>query len=220
MKKVAVILSGCGYLDGSEIRESVLTLLALDAANIEYKIFAPDEPLFHVVNHLNGEVNVDESRNILQEAGRIARGEISSLDKLNENEFDGLLLPGGFGVAKNLSTFAFKGAEASVHSTVTSILKEFHQNKKPIGAICISPALLALTFGDLHSNITLGTDVNIANEIEKTGAIHHICQTSDCVVDTHNLFVTTPAYMDDKANLKDIYQGITKLVKEMNALAH
>lgn len=100
MKKVAVILSGCGYLDGSEIRESVLTLLALDAANIKYQIFAPDEPLFHVVNHVNGEVNTAESRNILQEAARIARGEISSLDKLDENEFDGLLLPGGFGVAK------------------------------------------------------------------------------------------------------------------------
>ncbi|BBR75169.1 hypothetical protein WP4W18E11_34850 [Acinetobacter baumannii] len=150
MKKVAVILSGCGYLDGSEIRESVLTLLALDTVNIEYQIFAPDEPLFHVIDHVSGEINMTERRNILQEAGRIARGKISSLDQLNENEFDGLILPGGFGVAKNLSTFAFKGAEARVHSTVASILKAFHQSKKPIGAICISPALLALTFGELH----------------------------------------------------------------------
>lgn len=220
MKKVAVILSGCGYLDGSEIRESVLTLLALDAANIEYQIFAPDEPLFHVVNHVKGEVNTAESRNILQEAARIARGEISSLDKLDKSEFDGLLLPGGFGVAKNLSTFAFKGAEARVHSEINSILKAFHQSKKPIGAVCISPALLALTFGDLHPNITLGSDDNIAKEIEKTGSIHHVCQTSDCVVDKQNLFVTTPAYMDDKASLKDIYQGITKLVKEIKDLAH
>lgn len=220
MKKVAVILSGCGYLDGSEIRESVLTLLALDAANIEYQIFAPDEPLFHVMSHVKGEVNTAESRNILQEAARIARGEISSLDQLNENEFDGLLLPGGFGVAKNLSTFALKGAEASVHSGINSILKVFHQSKKPIGAVCISPALLALTFGNLHPNITLGFDDNIAKEIQKTGSIHHVCQTSDCVVDKQNLFVTTPAYMDDKASLKDIYQGITKLVKEMKDLVH
>ncbi|MDH2591772.1 isoprenoid biosynthesis glyoxalase ElbB [Acinetobacter nosocomialis] len=220
MKKVAVILSGCGYLDGSEIRESVLTLLALDAANIKYQIFAPDEPLFHVVNHVNGEVNTAESRNILQEAARIARGEISSLDKLDENEFDGLLLPGGFGVAKNLSTFAFKGAEANVHPEINAILKAFHQSKKPIGAVCISPALLALAFGELHPNITLGADDNIAKEIEKTGSIHHVCHTSDCVVDKQNLFVTTSAYMDDKANLKDIYQGITKLVKEMKDLAH
>ncbi len=108
-----------------------------------------------------------ERRNILQEAGRIARGKISSLDQLNENEFDGLILPGGFGVAKNLSTFAFKGAEARVHGTVASILKAFHQSKKPIGAICISPALLALTFGELHPTITLGSDLNIAKEIEK-----------------------------------------------------
>lgn len=220
MKKVAVILSGCGYLDGSEIRESVLTLLALDTANIEYQIFAPDEPLFHVIDHVCGEISAGESRNILQEAGRIARGEISTLDKLDENEFDGLIIPSGFGVAKNLSTFAFKGAEASVHSTVASILKAFHQNKKPIGAICISPALLALTFGDLHPNITLGSDTNIAKEIEKTGAIHHVCQTSEIAVDNQNLFVTTPAYMDDQANLKDIFTGITSLVEAMTTLAN
>ncbi len=130
MKKVAVILSGCGYLDGSEIRESVLTLLALDTANIEYQIFAPDEPLFHVIDHVSGEINMAERRNVLQEAARIARGEISLLHKLDANEFDGLILPGGFGVAKNLSTFAFKGAEARVHGTVVSILKAFHQSKK------------------------------------------------------------------------------------------
>lgn len=220
MKKVAVILSGCGYLDGSEIRESVLTLLALDTANIEYQIFAPDEPLFHVIDHVSGEISEGESRNILQEAGRIARGKIFTLDKLDENEFDGLIIPGGFGVAKNLSTFAFKGAEASVHSTVTSILKAFHQSKKPIGAICISPALLALTFGHFHPNITLGSDVNIAKEIEKTGTIHHVCQTSEIVVDKQNLFVTTPAYMDDQANLKDIFTGITSLVEAMTTLAN
>lgn len=220
MKKVAVILSGCGYLDGSEIRESVLTLLALDTANIEYQIFAPDEPLFHVIDHVSGEISEGESRNILQEAGRIARGEISTLNKLDENEFDGLIIPGGFGVAKNLSTFAFKGAEASVHSTVASILKAFHQSKKPIGAICISPALLALTFGHLHPTITLGSDVNIAKEIEKTGSIHHVCQTSDCVVDNQNLFVTTPAYMDDQAGLQNVFLGITSLVEAMTTLAN
>lgn len=220
MKKVAVILAGCGYLDGSEIRESVLTLLALDTANIEYQIFAPDEPLFHVIDYVSGEKSEGESRNILQEAGRIARGEISTLDKLDENKFDGLIIPGGFGVAKNLSTFAFKGAEASVHSIVASILKAFHQSKKPIGAICISPALLALTFGDLHPTITLGSDVNTAKEIEKTGAIHHVCQTSEIVIDKQNLFVTTPAYMDDQAGLKDIFLGITSLVEAMTILAN
>ncbi len=130
MKKVAVILSGCGYLDGSEIRESVLTLLALDTVHIEYQIFAPDEPLFHVIDHVSGEINMTERRNILQEAARIARGEISLLHKLDANEFDGLILPGGFGVAKNLSTFAFKGAEARVHGTVASILKAFHQEQE------------------------------------------------------------------------------------------
>jgi len=187
---------------------------------LNIKFFAPDEPLFHVIDHVSGEISEGENRNILQEAGRIARGKIATLDQLDENDFDGLIIPGGFGVAKNLSTFAFKGAEASVHSTVASILKAFHQSKKPIGAICISPALLALTFGNLHPNITLGSDTNIAKEIEKTGAIHHVCQTSESVVDNQNLFVTTPAYMDDQAGLKDIFLGITSLVEAMTTLAN
>lgn len=149
------------------------------------------------------------------EAGRIARGKVSSLNTLDTKDFDGLIIPGGFGVAKNLSNFAFKGADAEVNPIVISVLKEFQQNKKPIGAICISPVLLALTFKNLKPVITLGNDKNIATEIEKTGAHHKNCEIHNCVVDTNNLFVTTPAYMYDQANLKDILLGITSLVKEM-----
>lgn len=218
MKKVAVILAGCGYLDGSEIRESVLSLLALDLENIKYEIFALDEKQYHVVDHVLSEVSSLEPRNILEEAGRIARGKVTSIDKLNSQEFDGLIIPGGFGVAKNLSDFAFKGSKSSLNPKITSILKDFRQDKKPIGAICIAPVLLALTFGDLKPVITLGSDKNIAEEIEKTGAIHQECLIENCVVDSNNCFVTTPAYMYDQAGLKDILLGITSLVKEMKKL--
>lgn len=219
MKKVAVILSGCGYLDGAEIRESVLALLALDIEGIEYSIFAPDMQQHHVVNHITGEPDPSASRNVLQEAGRIARGEISPITELKAEQFDGLVIPGGFGVAKNLSTFVFKGAEGEVDSVVVAVLTDFKTSHKPIGAICISPALLALAFGDLQPTLTIGSHAGTAAEIEKTGAVHQVCETNDCVIDTTNRLVTTPAYMDDHANLKDIFQGITKLVKGMVALS-
>lgn len=219
MKKVAVILSGCGYLDGAEIRESVLTLLALDTAAIEYTIFAPDQQQLHVVNHLSTTVSDSESRNVLQEASRIARGQISALNQLNPNQFDGLVIPGGFGVAKNLSSFASMGAAATVNAEITSILKAFKSSQKPIGAICIAPALLALTFGDLKPILTIGSNTGTAAEIEKTGSVHQYCEVNDCVIDPKNLFVTTPAYMEDHASLKDIFQGISKLVNAMLELS-
>jgi enhancing lycopene biosynthesis protein 2 len=219
MKKVAVILSGCGYLDGAEIRESVLTLLALDIEGIEYSIFAPDIQQYHVVNHIAGEPDQSATRNVLQEAGRIARGKISPITELAAEQFDGLLIPGGFGVAKNLSSFAFKGSEGEVEQSVIAVLQAFKTSNKPIGAICISPALLALTFGDLQPTLTIGHHAGTAAEIEKTGAVHQVCETNDCVVDTTHRLVTTPAYMDDHANLKDIFQGISKLVKAMVELS-
>lgn len=218
MNKVAVILSGCGYLDGSEIRESVLTLLALDNEGIEYNIFAPDMQQHHVVNHVEQIPDETLSRNVLEEAGRIARGKISPITELDSDKFDGLVIPGGFGVAKNLSKFAFQGSASEVDSTIKSVLKDFKESNKPIGAICISPALLALTFGELKPILTIGNHADTVAEIEKTGAIHKVCETNDCVVDTDNLLVTTPAYMDDTANLKDISQGISKLVKAMVSL--
>lgn len=219
MKKVAVILSGCGYLDGAEIRESVLTLLALDIEGIEYRIFAPDMLQYDVVNHVTGEADQSTRRNVLEEAGRIARGKISSIAELSVEQFDGLIIPGGFGVAKNLSTFAFKGCDGEVDPTVANALKAFKKSNKPIGAICISPALLALIFGNTEPKLTIGSHAGTAIEIEKTGAVHLLCETNNCVIDTINRFVTTPAYMDNSANLREIFLGITQLVKGMVQLS-
>ncbi len=219
MKNVAVILSGCGYLDGAEVRESVLTLLALDTAGTSYKVFALDEEQHHVVNHLTGQQVDGDKRNILEESARIARGQIEDVTKLNVEEFDALILPGGFGVAKNMCSFFFDGSNASVNEKIVEIVKDFKDSNKPIGAICISPALIALSIGDYNPSLTLGNDDDIASEIEKTGAKHEKCATYDCVFDEKNKIITTPAYMDDRAKLSDVYLGISKLVKKVIEIA-
>ena len=215
MKKIAVILSGCGFLDGAEIREAVLTLLALDNAGVEYSMFAVDKPQHHVVDHLTGEEVATESRNVLVESARIARGDISSLEQLDINQFDALVMPGGFGVAKNMCSFAFAGSTADVDALVLEKVKGFKQAAKPIGAICIAPALVALAVGSEQPTLTIGTDEGTAAELEKLGVQHQNCATDDCVVDSQHKIVSTPAYMDDGASLADIYKGISKLVGQV-----
>ncbi len=212
-KKVAVILSGCGFLDGAEIRESVLTLLHLDAAGAEVTIFAPNKKQHHVVNHLDSN-EAGEERNILEEAARIARCKVSPLTELNANDFEALFIPGGFGVAKNLCSFAFDGSGASIDETVQKVINDFYTSQKAIGALCIAPALLALCLGDKGIKVTIGNDEGTAKEIEKIGAKHIECKASDCVVDTDHRIVTTPAYMYDSEKLHHINQGIEKCVRK------
>lgn len=219
MKKVAVILSGCGYLDGSEIRESVLTLLALDTLKIQYDIFSLNEEQYHVINHLTGDVVQNGKRNVLEESARIARGKVSDIAKIDVHNYSSLIIPGGFGVAKNLCSFAFEGIHAKVKPIILKVINEFYTNKKPIGAICISPALIALSLGSNNPVITLGSDKELAEEIEKTGVSHTNCATSDCIIDEKNKIVTSPAYMDDDINLADAYLGISKLVKAVIELS-
>ncbi len=216
-KNVAVILSGCGFLDGAEIRESVLTLLHLDEAGANVTIYAPDKEQQHVINHLKSDEEKG-SRNILEESARIARCQISPLTDLKSDQFDCLLIPGGFGVAKNLCTFAFEGSAAKVEETTKKIINDFYSVQKPIGALCIAPALLALCLGDKNIQVTIGTDKETAAEIEKTGAKHVDCEANACVIDTNNKIVTTPAYMFDSAKLSHISQGISKCVQETLAL--
>ncbi|MDX1755446.1 MAG: isoprenoid biosynthesis glyoxalase ElbB [Marinobacter sp.] len=219
MKNVAVILSGCGYLDGAEIRESVLTLLALDSEGAQYKIFAPNKTQYHVVDHLKGDEVTGATRNVLEESARIARGKIEDLVNLNENDFDALVIPGGLGVAKNMCSFLFHGSGASVDEQVVTRIRDFKAAGKPIGAVCIAPALVALSIGDDHPTLTIGNEEGIAGELEKLGAKHEVCATSECVVDESNKVVSTPAYMDDDASLADVFSGISKLVGHVIRLA-
>jgi enhancing lycopene biosynthesis protein 2 len=217
MHKIAVILSGCGVMDGSEIHESVIALLAIEKEGFAYECFAPDREQPKVVNHLNNKLE-NEKRNMLVEAARIARGRIRDVKELNPNDFEAVILPGGFGAACNLSTFAKDGSHASVLEEVEKVLKEFHKQKKPIGAMCIAPNILAKVFGNNDVELTIGNDTSTARKLEDMGAKHIDKAADDIVLDNKNLIVTTPAYMLG-TSLKEIESGITKLVKAITQLS-
>ncbi len=217
MSRIGVLLSGCGVNDGSEIHEAVLTMLALDQAGAERFCLAPDMAQRDVVDHLAGKP-VAESRNVLVEAARIARGEIRSLESVSASEIDGIILPGGFGAAKNLSDFAVAGINAEVNSGVEKLLLDLRAADKPIGAICIAPVVLARVFGHLGPEVTIGSDPAVARTLESFGARHIECPVDDIVVDERLRLVTTPAYMLGPG-LKEIWLGIDKLVRRVVALA-
>ena len=213
-KRIAVVLCGSGFKDGSEIRESVGVLWALSQHPVDVQCFAPDAPQKDVINCLSGQP-MNESRNQLVEAARIARGKIKALTELNPAEFDALILPGGFGAAKNLCDFASKGIEGSVIPDLKEKLQAFFAAKKPIGAVCIAPAIIALAFPEKNFRLTVGAEGEVAQSIEKLGHKHIITSASECCSDEKNKIFTTPAYMYDNANLSDIFEGIRKLVSEV-----
>ncbi len=215
--RVGVILSGCGFKDGSEIHESVLTLLALDRAGADVLCFAPDIAQAKVVNHLTGE-ETGETRSVLVESARIARGEIRDVKEADAAALDALILPGGFGAAMNLCDFAVKGAEADVNDDVARLVRAVHAAGKPIGAICIAPALIARVLGKDGPTLTIGTDAGTAAALEACGAHHQACPVDEMVVDTEQRIVTTPAYMLGPT-IKDVAAGIERCVDEVIKLA-
>lgn len=219
MVKVAVVLSGCGYLDGSEIHEAVLTLLALDRAGADVTCLAPDIDQIHVIDHRR-KTPAEETRNVLAEAARIARGKISDVGKARASDFDAVVLPGGFGAAKNLSNFASAGAKARVEPGVARFLRELHAAKKPIGAWCIAPAVLAAALRDDHKPLTLtiGDDPGTAKALEAMGARHVTCPVDEARVDEVHRIVTTPAYMYE-AGIAQVAVGIDKAVAALLKLA-
>jgi len=214
--RVGVILSGCGFKDGAEIHESVLTLLALDRAGADVLCFAPDIAQAKVVNHLTGD-DAAETRNVLVESARIARGEIRDVKDADAAALDALILPGGFGAAMNLCNFAEKGAEADVNEDVARLVRAVHAAGKPIGAICIAPALIACVLGKDAPTLTIGTDEGTAAALEACGAHHQACPVDEMVVDTQQRIVTTPAYMLGPT-IKDVAAGIERCVAEVMRL--
>lgn len=215
--KVGVVLSGCGFLDGSEIHEAVLTLLCLDEAGAAVVCAAPRGPQMHVVDHAKKAPAAGQTRDMLTEAARIARGRIVDLATLNAADLDAVVMPGGFGAAKNLSDFATKGADASVHPEVARLLREMVAAKKPIGAICIAPAVVAAAIGrTAHPTLTIGDDAGTAAALEAMGCKHRDCAVGDCVVDEVNGIVSTPAYMYEAA-IGDVAKGIRKAVSAVLA---
>lgn len=215
MKKVGVVLSGCGVYDGAEIHESVLTLLALARQGVETICFAPDKNQSDVINHLSGEP-MAETRNVLIESARIARGDIHPLAQANAAELDALIVPGGFGAAKNLSSFARLGNDCQVDSALKNLVLDMHAAGKPLGFMCIAPAMLPKIF-DFPLRLTIGTDIDTAEVIEDMGGEHVPCPVDDIVVDEDNKIVTTPAYMLAQ-NIAEAATGIDKLVDRVLVL--
>ncbi len=209
MKKFAVVLSGSGVFDGSEIHEATLSMYFIRKQGAAYDVFAPDIEQYHVVNHLTGEV-ADEKRNVRVESARIARGNVRPLDQFDPAAYDALLLPGGFGAAKNLSTFAFDGANCKVNPDLEQAIKGMHAAGKPIAALCISPVLLAKVLGEVK--LTIGQDEGTAAAITEMGATHQAADHGEVLIDEKNKIFTTPCYMLD-ADIAQIGEGAENVVR-------
>lgn len=215
MTKVGVCLSGCGFLDGSEIQEAVFTLLALDQAGAQAICCAPEMPQAQVVNHATQD-RAGEQRDVFTESARIARGNIIPLARMDARSIDALIFPGGYGAAQNLSTFAVDGPECTVNYEVETLVSDMLEMKKPIGVICIAPAMLARLVGkrNIQAKLTIGNDPGVAEAINKMGANHNECPVTEMVVDEAKKIVSTPAYMYD-ATPAQVYEGIKKCVDEV-----
>ena len=211
MKKFAVILCGCGSLDGSEIHESVMTLLAIDRNECTYSIFAPNDNQYHVVNHCTKEAT-QEKRNMMVEAARIARGDIRPIEECRVEDFDALVFPGGNGAAKNLFTYAFDGKNCTVREDVAQLIKAFHAQHKPIGALCIAPVMIAKVLGDV--TITVGNDEGTIANVLSFGSQHINTQQTGVIADKQNMVFTTPCYMLP-ARIGDIADCADNLIKAM-----
>ena len=216
MNKVGVVLSGCGHQDGSEIHEAVFTLHALEKAGAEAIIMAPDMDQFHVINHLNGNEDVSESRNILVESARIARGKVVDVASVSGHQVDALIFPGGTGMAKNIFDYSMAGINCTVISDVQRLVVEILEGDKPLGAICIAPVMVAkvLEFLGRTGTVTGGFNVEINNDIKAMGINTIEVGAEEIVVDKENKIVTTPAYVEAKS-MNESFTGIEKLVNKV-----
>jgi enhancing lycopene biosynthesis protein 2 len=213
-KKIGVILSGCGVYDGAEIHESVITLLAIDRLGAEAVICAPDRPQLHVINHLTGDVEEGAERNVLVESARIARGTIRDVAEVTADELDALILPGGFGAAKNLCDFAVKGADCDVDPGVAALVRAVHEQGKPVAAVCIAPALIAKVLGGEGPELTIGNDADTAGALESMGAAHIECPVREFVIDRERKLISSPAYMLAES-ISEAAEGIERTVEAL-----
>lgn len=212
-KNIGVILSGCGHRDGTEIHEVTLTLLAIHRHGAEYQCYAPDMEQVQVINHLTGQV-MPEKRNVLVESARIARGKIIALHDFDADKLDGLVIPGGLGAAKNLSSYAFDGAQCLVYKDVARAICDMAVRNKPIGALCIAPVIIAKVLSERNVMLTIGQDKATVENLVTMGARHTPTNRCEVVVDRHNKIVTTPCYMLD-SRVDEIAAGADKVIVSM-----
>jgi enhancing lycopene biosynthesis protein 2 len=209
--KFAVVLSGCGVYDGAEIHEATMTMLAISRSGGTYQVFAPNVMQHHVINHITGSI-MNESRNVLIESARIARGNIKALIDYRVQDFDVLIFPGGFGVVKNLCSYTIDGIEMKIDRVVEKAIRDTHNAGKPIGALCISPVLITKVLGNI--DVTIGKEPGTASDIEAMGGVHKEISNGGILVDIKNKIVTSPCYMLD-ASIRDIADCAEKAVKAL-----
>jgi len=223
MNSVAIVLGGCGRGDGSEIHESVACLIHLSRHRIAYRCFAPNQDQVDVIDHASGKP-MAQTRNLMVEAARISRGEISPITALDIDAFDGVVFPGGFGAAKNLCTFAKDGASCTVHPEVTRVIKGFHARKKPIAACCIAPVLAARVLGKASGGpgveVTVGADEGVAGAIKSWGSTNIVKSVTEAHADQTQRVASTPAYMDSHATPFQIFEGVGKMIDSFVGLAN
>jgi enhancing lycopene biosynthesis protein 2 len=215
MKKVAVVLSGSGFKDGSEITEVISSLICLGKEGAQHRCFAPDITM-PAVNHLTGAA--EAPRNVLHESARIARGQIEDIKNLKEEEFDAVLFPGGYGAATNLCDWSTKGSACTVNPDVEKVVQSFFKKGKPIAAICIAPVIIAKVLGKHKVIVTIGDDKATASEIVKTGAFHENCPVTEYISDRNHKVLSTPAYMYN-AKPHAVFLGISKMLREFLEMA-
>ena len=218
MPKVGVVLSGCGVYDGSEIHEAVCTLLALSQAGADYKCMAPNAPQMHVLDHLAGKPSPGQSRNVLVESARIARGDIVALNDVSVADYDAFIFPGGFGAAKNLCTYAVEGDSCNVQRDVERIVREAHAAGKPLAFVCIAPVIAAKVLGkETGAKLTIGDDPDTAGAIGAMGSTHVECPVTEAMVDPEHKIISTPAYMKAQS-VGEVYTGIKATVDKLLAM--
>lgn len=215
MTKFAVILSGCGVYDGAEIHEAVCALISIKKYGGDYTCFSIDKPQFHVINHAIQQP-ADETRNVLVESARVSRGVIKNIDDYNPNDFDAVIFPGGFGVAKNFFSFAFDGANCNIDKKIQSLILSTHKAGKYIGAMCVAPGLIVRAFKDsgIKVKVTGGDYQDLVDAIPIMGGINVPCKVTDCVIDEQNKIVSTPAY-NSTENIYEVYKGSNVLIETL-----
>lgn len=213
MKKAAVLLSGCGNMDGSEIHETVAALIALDRAGWQVVFTAPDIQQGKTVNYLNG--GSEAPRMVIQEAARIARGKITPLRADLADEVDAVVIPGGLGAAVTLCDFAVRGSSCEALPVVLDFLKRVHSAGKPVAAMCIAPVLVARCLPG--AAVTIGSHRETAALIEEMGCRHVECSAAEAVADPDMMVVTTPAYMTAKGP-GEVYAGALEMISKLDSL--
>ncbi len=217
MKKIALLLSGCGYLDGTEVTECVSTIIKLSELGTKWTPFSISKS-YSPTSHFAPEHSPPGPLNCLEESARITRSQMTDLKEIRVKDYDALVIPGGYGVAKNFCSWALDGPSCSVDKNVKSVIEEFHSLSLPIGAWCIAPALVSRVLGQHNIQVTIGNDTETAAGIEKTGAIHVPCSVTDFVTDRENKIISTPAYML-QAQPHEVFQGISSALKELWEMA-